>query len=93
MADLEPTPERISLLESADSMELWQEDDQRTTNLYLPDFGLSDPVCDMTVQVEAAYEDGLIELVVGRHGGRWWTPTRLGSRMLAHAENDRESKR
>jgi hypothetical protein len=88
---LEPTPERVALLAAARNMELWQEDDQRTTNRYLPEvFGLSEPVCDLTVEVEEAYDAGLLDLVVGKHGGRYWNPTREGERLVARAKQEGE---
>lgn len=76
--------DRINVLRAARDDDLWQEDDQRTTHEYLQrEFGLSDPLRNVTEEADAAARDGLIRLHVSGLGARRWELTGAGRNVLA----------
>lgn len=83
------TAEMLAVLRAAHGMDLWQEEDERTTNEYAHEhFGFSEVIREVTAQADAAAEAGLVELHVGAYGARRWEPTTMGLRMLARAEQE-----
>lgn len=93
MADLNMTVTRAQILRAARDNDLWQEDDQRTTHEYLhAEFGLSDPLRDVTVEADAAARDGLIRLHVSSLGARRWELTAAGETLVAELDAKEASR-
>ncbi len=65
-----------ALLEAVNDHEVWLERDGTSCLTDREYFGLSDPICDVTEEVKAAYEAGLIERP--RPGSTLWRITRDG---------------
>lgn len=65
-----------SLLHAVNDGEVWLNDDGTSELTDREYFGVSDPICDVTAEVQAAREAGLIERPFP--GKRMWRITRNG---------------
>lgn len=79
----------LDLLEAVNQAEVWQDADG-VANLYLRHlFGMDTPYQQVTDEIRAAEEAGLVALVEGANDGRLWWLTGKGSRRLFRLRHPR----